>query len=152
MKESELKKKLSQVEGKLKRSKLIEKCIQVVRVHAPNYRVHEARYHTHATGNYKGEDISIDYSDGETDFGGGHLHVAYRNERVLDAKASSGKKEPLTIEVYGFTIEAYKSGQWEKIITDLSRKNLEEKSLEQKPVDKVLDSETLEDYKKRFNF
>lgn len=118
MKKEDLEKILSQKVEPLKNSNILKNCIDIVR-QDPSYKTETFSAHTKVGGTYHSPDakITIDYRDGLTEFGGGHLKVYFEHELVLCCDRYSLKDSPVVLpQIDDFEIQDYHPGKWEGII------------------------------------
>ena len=142
MKESTLIRKMKAIEAGLKKSNIVDKCYNVARNHGQG-RTEELSYHTKLDYNFNQDDLSIKFSDGWGQGGGGEIKVFYRGEQVLygDRYALDDIENKFNPKIDDFCIMTYHPGEWEPLIEKILTPKKEKPAKQEKPVEKGVDEE-----------
>lgn len=152
MKESELIKKMKNIENHLKKSNLIENCIKVSREYG-KWETETLNSRTKLDYNFKDENLEIIYSDGWGQGGGGEVKVISNKSktRVLygDRYALDDKNNGFNPQIDGFCILEYHPGRWEIYLLNILEQKINPKK-EKTFIDKNVSESILKRLKKDF--
>ena len=135
MKEKDLQKKLTEIGEKFERSGLLDVCAEVATKLGEGDKI---SYDCYIVQKYlfKDDKFFIDYLNGASMFGGGHLKVSYRGETVLCVDSHSKEKRyyPIKSGVYNeFKLTLYLRGGWEQELRELLKQPKIKPVKEQEP-------------------